>query len=36
MRDGVLDARPFETSFTLNRSSADDAYMIANQIFQVV
>lgn len=36
MRDGVLDARPFETSFTLNRSSADDAYTIASQIFQVV
>ncbi|MFF5034489.1 MerR family transcriptional regulator [Nocardia salmonicida] len=36
MRDGVLDARPFETSFTLNRSSADDAYTIASQNFQVV
>ncbi|WP_433566570.1 MerR family transcriptional regulator [Nocardia sp. CA-151230] len=36
MLDGAPDARPFETSFTLHRSSADDAYLIANQTFRVV
>lgn len=32
--DGTPDARPFETSFTLNRSSAHDAYVIADHTFQ--
>ncbi|MEV6095613.1 MerR family transcriptional regulator [Nocardia sp. NPDC051981] len=34
--DGAEDTRPFETSFTLHRSSADDAYLIANQTFRAV
>lgn len=34
MLDGSPDARPFETSFTLSRASVNDAYVIANQVFE--
>ncbi|MFJ4654686.1 MerR family transcriptional regulator [Nocardia sp. NPDC088792] len=34
MVDGVPEARPFEMSFTLNRYSVNDAYVIASQTFQ--
>lgn len=31
MLDGAFGVRPFEASFTLNRSSVNDAYVIAGQ-----
>lgn len=34
--DAAPDVHPFETSFTLNRSSANDAYLIADQTFRSI